>query len=163
MFCHDTACQIAIRPERHPSKATHPNSNLPSLKMRHYFHIARLWAVSCTLPTVAALTLLKPHIMRLALSKIHLDDMSYPFKHILRYLKGTSDVGIVLKTVNSYRLEGYADADFANDLTDPRSTSGFIFVTNGPICWKSRRQQLTALSTTEAEVNALCDATKEAS
>ena len=31
------------------------------------------------------------------------------------------------------------------------------------ICWKSRRQQLTALSTTEAELNALSDAAKEAS
>ena len=35
-------------------------------------------------------------------------------------------------------------------------------MTNGRVIWSSRRQQLTALSTTEAEVNALADAAKQA-
>ena len=84
-------------------------------------------------------------------------------KRILSYLKATINVGISFKTNVTYKLQGYADADFANDLTDATSTTGFIFIANGPISWKSRRQQLTALSTTEAEVNALAEDVKDAS
>jgi transposase InsO family protein len=84
-------------------------------------------------------------------------------KRILRYLKGTINVGIRFKPSTSYRLEGYADADYVNNLTDARSTSGFVFISNGPLSWKSRRQHLTALSTTEAELIALSEAVKEAS
>ena len=83
-------------------------------------------------------------------------------KRILRYLKGTINIGIQYKESPTYILEGYADADFAGSLIDARSTTGFIFITNGPISWKSRRQQITALSTTEAEMNALAQASKEA-
>jgi hypothetical protein len=84
-------------------------------------------------------------------------------KRILRYLKGTVNHGITFKQAKDFTVTGYADADFANDYKlDARSTSGIIFVTNGPILWSSKRQTLTALSTTEAEVNALTDAAKQA-
>ena len=77
-------------------------------------------------------------------------------KRILRYLKGTSSQGIRFQRVKRILTHGYADSDFANNHnSDSRSTTGFIFFTNGPIAWGSRRQQITALSTTEAEVNSL--------
>jgi hypothetical protein len=47
---------------------------------------------------------------------------------------------------------GYVDADYAGDLDDRRSTTGYVFtLTGGPICWKSMIQSTVAMSTTEAK------------
>lgn len=60
-------------------------------------------------------------------------------------------------------MVGYTDADYAGCLDFRRSTSGFVFLHLGcAIDWGSRRQQCTALSTTEAEYIASSDASKEA-
>ena len=76
-------------------------------------------------------------------------------KRIMRYLRGTSLHGIVFRNTLTPSLCGYTDSDYASSILDPRSTSGWIFYTNGPKCWSSRQQKVTAVSTTEAEVNAL--------
>ncbi|GBP86394.1 Uncharacterized mitochondrial protein AtMg00820 [Eumeta japonica] len=57
-----------------------------------------------------------------------------------------------------------SDADYANDVTTRRSTTGYIFIKNGAaVTWSSQRQHTVALSTTEAEFMAACAATKEKS
>jgi hypothetical protein len=48
-------------------------------------------------------------------------------KHVLRYLNGTTDHGLVYKRRNT-GLIGYTDADWAGDLDERRSTSGYVFV-----------------------------------
>jgi len=51
---------------------------------------------------------------------------------------------------------GYCDANYAEDPRDRKSTSGYTFMlAGGPIAWKSKKQSLVALSTTEAEYYAL--------
>ena len=58
---------------------------------------------------------------------------------------------------------GYSDADWAGEVPGRKSTSGYVFMLNGAaISWSSRTQSVVALSTTEAEYYALCEATKEA-
>jgi hypothetical protein len=48
-------------------------------------------------------------------------------------------------------LDGFADADWANNVTR-RSTTGNVFRYNfGPIAWKSKLQKTISLSTAEAE------------
>ena len=55
------------------------------------------------------------------------------------------------------------DADYAGDLNDRRSTTGYVFtLARGPICWRSMIQSLVALSTTESEYMAVAEAAKEA-
>ena len=84
-------------------------------------------------------------------------------KRIVRYLKGTPDLCIEYKKQSQVTLEGYCDADFANDLEHRRSVTGYIFLMNGgPISWKSKLQRHTTISTCEAELEALFIATKEA-
>jgi hypothetical protein len=79
---------------------------------------------------------------------------------IFAYLNGTMDYGIWLGG-NRNGLTGYTDADFAGDRNDYRSTSGGIFFFNGgPVSWFSKKQPCTALSTTESEYIAACEATK---
>ena len=59
-------------------------------------------------------------------------------KWIFRYLKGTSDYGIMFSRKQSDpSVVGYVDADYAGDLTDRRSTTGYVFtLVEGPICWR---------------------------
>jgi hypothetical protein len=71
---------------------------------------------------------------------------------------------MVIKPMRELNVDVYHDADFAGMYghekpTDPacaKSRSGFIILFAGvPILWQSRLQTETALSTMEAEVNAL--------
>jgi hypothetical protein len=81
---------------------------------------------------------------------------------IFAYLNGTMDFGIWLGGERT-GLIGYTDADYAGDKNDYRSTSGSIFFFHGgPVSWSSKKQTCTALSTTEAEYIAACEATKTA-
>lgn len=83
-------------------------------------------------------------------------------KRVLRYLKGTKDVGLTY-TKGSELVTGYTDASWADSLDDRHSTSGVIFIYGGgPICWMSKRQSVVALSTAEAEYIALFNGTREA-
>lgn len=46
----------------------------------------------------------------------------------------------------------YTDSDYARDLDDRRSTSGYVFMLNGgAVTWSSKKQPMVTLSTTEAE------------
>jgi hypothetical protein len=85
-------------------------------------------------------------------------------KRVLRYLRGTSEIS--LSYVASDRgtdLLGYTDSDWAGDRGDRKSTSGFVFLfCGGAISWKSKKQTIVALSTTEAEYIAASEASREA-
>ena len=59
-------------------------------------------------------------------------------------------------------MKGYSDADWAAQVNDRRSTSGYVFfLGGGPVSWQSKTQKSVALSTAEAEYMALSDASKE--
>ena len=60
-------------------------------------------------------------------------------------------------------LTGYCDADWAGDLDERKSTTGYAFyVGDGLVSWNSKRQTTVALSTAEAEYMSATQATKEA-
>lgn len=83
-------------------------------------------------------------------------------KRLLRYLKGTANLGIAYKRGED-PLVGYIDADFAGCIDSRRSFTGYAFSTNGTaVTWESRKQASTATSTTEAEYMALSVAAREA-
>jgi hypothetical protein len=91
-------------------------------------------------------------------------------KRIGRYLKNTSDRGMVIQPTRELTVDAYPDADFAGMYghekpTDPacaKSRTGFIIMFAGvPILWQSKLQSETALSTMEAEVIALAACMRE--
>ena len=60
-------------------------------------------------------------------------------------------------------LQGFTDANFAMDLIARKSTTGILFqLLSGPISWGSKRQRATALSTTDAEIYAASEGSREA-
>ncbi|XP_038984402.1 secreted RxLR effector protein 161-like [Phoenix dactylifera] len=85
-------------------------------------------------------------------------------KWIFRYLRSTTDHGIMfVRQQDDPSVVGYVDADYAGDLDDRRSTTGYVFtLAGGPISWRSMVQSLVALSTTESEYMAVAEAAKEA-
>ncbi|XP_068657890.1 secreted RxLR effector protein 161-like [Aristolochia californica] len=85
-------------------------------------------------------------------------------KWIFRYLRGTTNYGIMFNIKQSVPLVvGYVDADYAGDLDDRRSTTGYVFtLVGGPICWKSMVQSIVTLSTTESEYIVVAEAATEA-
>jgi hypothetical protein len=83
-------------------------------------------------------------------------------KRILRYLKGTSNCGLIYGEVKQ-SMVGYCDASWGDNSEDRHSTTGITFFNaGGPISWFSKRQSTIALSTAESEYIALCEAAKEA-
>lgn len=83
-------------------------------------------------------------------------------KRVFRYLKGTSSLGITYGNV-IHDVTGFCDADWAGDLDQRKSTTGYIFIMNGgAISWSTKKQPTVALSTTEAEYMSMVAATQEA-
>ena len=85
-------------------------------------------------------------------------------KRILRYLKGTIDLGIIYSNINAENncLLGFSDSDWAGDKVTRKSTTGYVFLfANAAISWSSRKQPTIALSSTEAEYMAGCGAVQE--
>lgn len=88
-------------------------------------------------------------------------------KHILQYICCTICYAIVYLPLNteakgSHWLTGYSDASYANAKAF-RSTSSNVFVlAGGPITWFSRKQPITAVSSTEAKYVSAAEAVKQA-
>ena len=84
-------------------------------------------------------------------------------RRILKYLAGNLHLGLSFSGNNHpLSLTAYSDVDFAMDLDDRKSRSGFIlFVNHGPVFWASRKQASCTSNTTEAEYLAASSTTKE--
>nr|XP_025702517.1 uncharacterized protein LOC112803221 [Arachis hypogaea] len=73
-------------------------------------------------------------------------------KRILRYLKGTISDGIIFSKCSNFRLLDFADADWASDLHDRRSVTGYcVYLGTNLIFWKCHKQSKVSHSSTEAE------------
>ena len=77
-------------------------------------------------------------------------------KRTLRYIKGTGDYGIWFKKEEQGKLMGYSDSDWAGSVDDMKSTSGYAFTLGpGMFSWNSKKQEVVAQSSAEAEYIAL--------
>jgi hypothetical protein len=85
-------------------------------------------------------------------------------KHILHYLSGIRTYGITYNNVLGHpnHFLGYANASFTNT-DDLKSITRYVFMmASSVITWFSKKQSITAMSTTEAEYIALSEAACEA-
>jgi hypothetical protein len=85
-------------------------------------------------------------------------------KRIFRYLKGTRNHGLIFggsPEAQNKELQIYCDSDWAKDL-DRKSISGFVITLAGAaVAWSSKKQSTTAVSTAEAEYNAIAHVAKQ--
>ena len=78
-------------------------------------------------------------------------------------VSGTKDRGLLYRTGTAAQLVGYTDANWAGNVNDRRSTSGFAFsLGSAAIAWSSKKQPTVALLSTEAEYRGAAVATCEA-
>lgn len=116
-----------------------------------------MYAMVCTRPDIAQAVSVVSRYMANP-GKAHWEAV----KWILRYLKGTPNICIEYGR-KSDGFIGYCDSDHGGDLDDRKSTGGYVFCLGGSaISWRSGLQEVTALSTTEAEYMAITEAFKEA-
>ncbi|KAG6489510.1 hypothetical protein ZIOFF_050781 [Zingiber officinale] len=73
-------------------------------------------------------------------------------KRVLRYVQGTTDLGLSFQKNHTLNLVGYCGSDLGGSLDDMKSTSGYCFsFGSAMISWLSKKQQSVAQSSAEAE------------
>lgn len=83
-------------------------------------------------------------------------------KRIFRYLRDTSDIGLIYGSDTQCLVTSFSDSDYAGDVDSRRSMTGYVFTLDGSVVsWKAILQSTVTLSTTEAEYMALTEANKE--
>ena len=83
-------------------------------------------------------------------------------KHILPYLKGTTDMGLLYFVNCIPNLVGYADAGYLSDPHKARSQTGYVFICGGTvISWRSTKQSIVATSSNHAQIIAIHKASTE--
>ena len=71
---------------------------------------------------------------------------------ILRYLKFSPGKGLMFRKNNHLNVDGYTNADWAGNILDRKSTSGyFTFVGGNLVTWRSKKKKVVALSSAEIE------------
>ncbi|KAG7603710.1 Reverse transcriptase RNA-dependent DNA polymerase [Arabidopsis thaliana x Arabidopsis arenosa] len=96
--------------------------------------------------------------------KMHAPTLSdfHLLKRILRYVKGTTTMGISFNKDTDCKLRAYSDSDHAGCHSTRRSTGGFCtFLGNNLISWSSRKQPTVAKSSTEVEYRAMSETVSE--
>ncbi|KAK9076083.1 hypothetical protein SSX86_004416 [Deinandra increscens subsp. villosa] len=84
-------------------------------------------------------------------------------KHILRYVKGSTNIGLKYEAEGDGKIVGYSDSSFGCDVEDRRGTTGTIFYYSGNvITWTSQKQHTVALSSCHAEYMAATEAACQA-
>ncbi len=84
-------------------------------------------------------------------------------KRVLRYVCGTTPLGIQYSGEESLNPIGYRDSDWRSWKINRKSTSGYVFaMAGGAVSWKSKKQGCIALPSCEAEYMALASSVKEA-
>lgn len=79
-----------------------------------------LYIVTCTRPDIA-------HAVSIASRTSEPTEAHWAsLKKILRYLKGTSALGLEFKRQTNPELIGFSDADYVNDKDTRRPTTGFV-------------------------------------
>jgi len=77
-------------------------------------------------------------------------------KWIFQYIKSIVDFGLFYEYFNSFDLMSYNDSDWAGDMDDRNSTTGFVFFIEDIIfTCSSKKQSMVILSTCETEYVAI--------
>ena len=81
---------------------------------------------------------------------------------IFQYLKGTLFHGLFYSAQSPLVLRAFSYVDWARDLTDRKSTTGYCFLLSSSlISLRSKKQTFVARSSTEAEYRVLADIISE--
>ena len=123
----------------------------PIDKERYQRLVGKLIYLSHTRPDIAfAVSVVSQHMH--SPKESHLEAV---YK-ILKYLKGSPGRGLFFKKENDRNVEVFTDPDWAGLREDRRSTTGYCtFVWGNLVTWQSKKQNVVARSSAEAEFRAV--------
>ena len=143
-----SACQPADTPVEEGLKLYVDPNQIPVDKSRYQRLVGRLMYLAHTRPDLAyALSIISQFMHNPG--EQHMNALM----RILRYLKAAPGKGILFtKNTDCQNIDTYTDADWAGSIDDRRSTSGyFTFVGGNLVTWRSKKQNVVARSSAEAE------------
>lgn len=83
-------------------------------------------------------------------------------KRVIKYLNTTKNLNLIISKEEQPVLTTYADADWAGDTSDRKSTTGNLFkIGDTPILWITKKQNCVALSSAEAEYVSAANSAQE--
>ncbi|CAN6710697.1 unnamed protein product [Malus baccata var. baccata] len=127
------------------------SDQVPTHKERYQRLVGRLIYLSHIHPNTAYAVSVVIQFMP-SPSEAHMDAVTY----ILRYLKRAHDRGLVFSKNDHLNVEGYTNADWADFITNRRSTSGyFTFVGGNLVTWRSKKQKVVARSSAKAKFHGM--------
>ncbi|XP_024187552.2 uncharacterized protein LOC112192448 isoform X2 [Rosa chinensis] len=140
-------CKPAATPIEQNHRLAEYIDQVPTNKGRYQRLVGRLIYLSHTRPDLAYAVSVVSQFMHNP-SEAHMDAVF----RILQYLKSAPGKGLIFSKFSHLDVSGYTDADWAGNITDRRSTSGyFTFVGGNLVTWKSKKQKVVARSSAEAE------------
>ncbi|PNX83829.1 beta-galactosidase [Trifolium pratense] len=154
-----SACQPATSPMEEGLKLHNITDQVSCDKGRYQRLVGKLMYLAHTRPDLAYALSIVSQFMHNPCEQ-HMNAVM----HILRYLKSAPGKGILFtKNEKHEDIDVYTDADWAGALDDRRSTSGyFSFVGGNLVTWRSKKQNVVARSSAEAEFRGmalgLCEA-----
>ncbi|CAL2259305.1 unnamed protein product [Prunus armeniaca] len=120
---------------------------VPTNRERYQRLVGRLIYLSLTRPDIAYAVSVASQFMH-SPSEDHIAAVM----RILSYLKSAPGRGLLFKKNGHLDMEGYTDADYAGNITDRRSTSGyFTFVGGNLVTWYNKKQNVVSRSSAESE------------
>ncbi|XP_028116204.1 putative disease resistance protein RGA4 [Camellia sinensis] len=120
--------------------------------------IGCLMYLTATRPDILFVVSLLSRFMHCA-SEVHLRAA----KRVLRFIKGSLDCGVNFEKSQNFKLSGFSDSDWGGSVDDMKSTSGYCFnLGSGVFSWCSKKQEIVAQSTAEAEFIAATAAANQA-
>ena len=185
---------IATASKDTPYRSGHPVDSVPDIdmplaerqllnKLLQEYNGSLNWLSCQTRPDLSTITNILSQFNNKC-SPGHIDAARYA----IRYLKGTSDLGIQFSSRNNAQIESFVqfpldptiitpftDANWGSqdqsvpnpndppielDLFKTRSIAGFVIWLGGPLTWCSKRQTYTARSSCEAEIGSVDECTK---
>jgi hypothetical protein len=149
-----TACSPASTPMEENLKLCVHSNQVPANKERYQRLVGRLMYLAHTRPDLAYALSVVSQFMH-SPSEEHMNAVI----RILRYLKSSPGKGILFTKGDNLDINGYTDADWAGSIQDRRSTSGyFTFVGGNLVTWRSKKQEVVARSSAEAEYRGMAKA-----